>query len=88
MSFISLGWSKKFPNPLILKVSVDWTQKHAGQILNWGTRFERQCHVVLGDMPLDLKYFDCFHRVTRRFIDSGGAKMIIMVSSFISPCLI
>ena len=43
---------------------------------------------MLGDMPLDLEYFDWFHRVTQRFIDRGGAKMIIMVSSFISPCLI
>ena len=40
------------------KVGVDWTQKHAGHILNWGNRFERQCHVVLGDMPLDHEYFD------------------------------
>ena len=70
------------------KVGVDWMQKYAGRILNWGNRFEWQCHVVLGDMPLDLEYFDWFHRVTQRFIDRGGAKMIIMVSSFISPCLI
>ena len=70
------------------KVGVDWMQKHAEHILDWGNRFERWCHAVLGDMPLNHEYFDWFHRVTQRFIDHGGAKMIIMVSSFISPCLI
>ena len=70
------------------KVGVDWTQKHARHILDWGNRFERRCHAMLGDMPLHHKYFDWFRRVTRRFIDRRGAKMIMMVSSFISSCLI
>ena len=70
------------------KVGVDWMRKHTGHILDWGNRFEWWCQVVLGDMPLHHEYFDWFHSVTQRFIDHGGAKMIIMVSSFISPFLI
>ena len=42
----------------------------------------------VGDMPLHHEYFDWFHRVARRFINCGGDKLIIMVSSFNSPCLI
>ena len=67
------------------KVSVDWTRKHAGHIIEWGNHFERRCEAVLGDMPPHHAYFDWFHRVTRRFIDHGGAKLILMVTS---PCLL
>ena len=67
------------------KVGVDWTRRHAGHIIEWGNRFERRCKAVLGDMPPHHAYFDWFHRVTRRFIDHKGAKLILMVTS---PCLI
>ena len=67
------------------KVGVDWTRRHAGHIIEWGNRFERRCEAMLGDMPPQHVYFNWFHRVTRRFIDHRGAKLILMVTS---PCLL
>ena len=63
------------------KVSVDWMRKHARHIIKWANRFERRCEAMLGDMPPHHAYFDWFHWVTRRFIDCGGAKLILMVTS-------
>ena len=63
------------------KVGVNWMQKHAGHILNWGNCLERRFEVVLGDMLPQHEYFGWFNRVTRRFIDRPGAKLTMMVSS-------
>ncbi|KAK7858661.1 udp-rhamnose/udp-galactose transporter 5, partial [Quercus suber] len=65
------------------KVGVDWTRRHAGHIIEWGNRFERRCEAVLGDMPPHHAYFDWFHRVTRRFIDHRGAKLILMIEGYL-----
>ena len=67
------------------KVDVDWTRKHARHIIEWGNLLEQRCEAMLGDMPPYHAYFDQFHRVTRRFIDREGAKLILMVTS---PCLL
>ena len=67
------------------KVGVNWMQKHAVHILEWGNRFYRRCEAVLGDMPPQHQYFDWFKRVTRRFIDVSDATLILMVTS---PCLL
>ncbi|KAL0007448.1 hypothetical protein SO802_008950 [Lithocarpus litseifolius] len=63
------------------KVGVDWVRKHAVHIVEWGNRLQRRCEGVLGDMPPQHEYFDWFRRVTRRFIDIPGAKLILMVTS-------
>ncbi|KAK9998988.1 hypothetical protein SO802_018591 [Lithocarpus litseifolius] len=65
------------------KVGVDWTRKHAGHIIEWGNRLQRRCEAVLGDMPPQHEYFDWFTRVTRRFIDRPGAKLILMIGGYI-----
>ena len=50
------------------KVGVDWMQKHAMHIMEWGNHLQWRCEVMLGDMPPQHEYFDLFKRVTRRFI--------------------
>ena len=67
------------------KVDVDWMRKHAVHIMEWGNRLQRRCEAVLGDMPPQHKYHDWFKRVTRRFIDIPGARLILMVTS---PCVL
>ena len=67
------------------KVCVDWMRKHALHITHWGNRLQQCCEAVLGDMPPAHEYFNWFRRVTRRFIDVLGAKLILMVTS---PCLL
>ena len=51
------------------KIGVDWMQKHAMHIMEWGNRLQWRCEVMLGDMPPQHEYFDLFKRVTRRFIN-------------------
>ena len=63
------------------KVGVNWMQKHAVHILEWGNHFYRRCEAVLGDMPPQHEYHDWFKRVTRRFIDRPGAVVTMLVSS-------
>ncbi|KAK9998277.1 hypothetical protein SO802_017880 [Lithocarpus litseifolius] len=63
---------------LMRKVRVNWTHRHAEHIREWGNHLRRRCEVVLGDMPLAYEYFDWFKRVTRRFIDVLGARLILM----------
>ena len=67
------------------KVSVDWMRKHAMHIVEWGNRLQRRCEAVLGDMPPQHEYFSWFKRITRRFIDIPGARLILMVTS---PCVL
>ena len=67
------------------KVGVDWMRKHAMHIMKWGNRLQRRCEAVLGDMPPQHEYFGWFKRVTRRFIDTPGARLILMVTS---PCIL
>ena len=67
------------------KVSVDWIRKHAMHIMEWGNRLQRRCEAVLGDMPPQHEYFGWFKRVTRRFINIPGARLILMVTS---PCVL
>ena len=67
------------------KAGVDWMQKHAVHIMEWGNRLQRRCEAMLGDMPPQHEYFNWFKRVTRRFIDVPGARLILMVTS---PCLL
>ena len=67
------------------KVGVNWMQRHAVHILNWGNRLQRRCEAVLGDMPPQHEYFGWFNRVTQRFINRPDAKLTMMVSS---PCLL
>ena len=67
------------------KIGVDWTRRHAGHIIKWGNHLQRRCEAMLGDMPPQHEYFDWFKRVTQRFIDRPGAKLILMVTS---PCLL
>ena len=63
------------------KIGVNWMQKHAAHILEWGYRFDRRCEAVLGDMPPEHEYHDWFKRVTRRFIDRPGAVVTLLVTS-------
>ena len=63
------------------KVDVDWMQKHVMHINEWGSRLQRCCEVVLGDMPPQHEYHDRFKRVTRRFIDRPGAIVTLLVTS-------
>ncbi|KAK9986427.1 hypothetical protein SO802_031378 [Lithocarpus litseifolius] len=65
------------------KVSVDWIRKHAVHIVEWGNRLQRRCEAVLGDMPPQHEYFDWFRRVSRRFIDVPGAKLILMIEGYV-----
>ena len=67
------------------KVGVDWMRKHAMHIMEWGNRLQRRCEAVLGDMPPQHEYFGWFKRVTQRFIDIPGARLIIMVTF---PCVL
>ena len=67
------------------KVSVDWMRKHAMLIVEWGNRLQRRCEAVLSDMPPQHEYFSWFKRITRRFIDIPGARLILMVTS---PCVL
>ena len=53
--------------------------------MEWGNRLQRRCEAMLGDMPPQHEYFNWFKRVTRRFIDVPGARLILMVTS---PCLL
>ena len=63
------------------KIGVNWMQKHAVQILEWGNRLYRRCEAVLGDMPPQHECHDWFKRVTRRFIDRPSAVMTLLVTS-------
>ncbi|KAF3967255.1 hypothetical protein CMV_008721 [Castanea mollissima] len=65
------------------KVGVDWMRKHAGHIREWGNRLQQCCEAVLGDMPPQHEYFDWFKRVTRRFIDIPGARLILMIEGYV-----
>ncbi|KAK9988546.1 hypothetical protein SO802_028785 [Lithocarpus litseifolius] len=65
------------------KVGVNWMQRHAMHIMEWGNRLQRRCEVVLGDMPPQHEYFDWFKRITRRFIDIPGARLIIMIEGYV-----
>ncbi|KAL0007484.1 hypothetical protein SO802_008986 [Lithocarpus litseifolius] len=65
------------------KVGVDWVRKHAVHIVEWGNRLQRRCEAVLGDMPPQHEYFDWFRRVTRRFIDIPGAKLILLIEGYV-----
>ena len=67
------------------KVGVDWMWKHVVHIMEWGNRLQRCFEAVLGDMPPQHEYFDWFRRVTQRFIDVLGARLILLVTS---PCLL
>ena len=67
------------------KVGVDWMWKHVVHIMEWGNRLQRCFEAVLGDMPPKHEYFDWFRRVTQRFIDVPGARLILLVTS---PCLL
>ncbi|KAF3951833.1 hypothetical protein CMV_022558 [Castanea mollissima] len=64
------------------KVSVDWMRKHAAHITEWGNRLQQRCEAVLGDMPPQHEYFDWYKRVTRRFINVLGARLIIMIEGY------
>ena len=63
------------------KIGVNWMQKHAMHIPEWGNRLYRRCEAVLGDMPPQHEYHDWFKRVTRRFIDRLGAVVTLLVTS-------
>ena len=63
------------------KIGVNWMQKHAVHIHEWGNRLYRCCEAVLGDMPPQHKYHDWFKRGTRRFIDRPGAVVTLLVTS-------
>ncbi|XP_030949427.1 serine/threonine-protein phosphatase 7 long form homolog [Quercus lobata] len=65
------------------KIGVNWMQKHAVHILEWGNRFDRCCEVVLGDMPPEHEYHDWFKRVTRRFIDRPGAVVTLLIEGYV-----
>ncbi|KAL0006724.1 hypothetical protein SO802_008226 [Lithocarpus litseifolius] len=65
------------------KVGVNWMQRHAMHIMEWGNCLQRRCDAVLGDMPLTHEYFDWFKRVTRRFIDVPSARLILMIEGYI-----
>ncbi|KAK9997026.1 hypothetical protein SO802_021712 [Lithocarpus litseifolius] len=65
------------------KVGVNWMQRHAMHIIEWGNRLQRRCEAVLGDMPAHHEYFDWFKRITRRFIDVPGARLIIMIEGYV-----
>ncbi|KAL0004640.1 hypothetical protein SO802_012201 [Lithocarpus litseifolius] len=67
------------------KVGVDLTQRHAEHIREWGNRLQQCCEAVLGDMPLAYEYFNWFKRVTRRFIDVPGARLILMEIGRVQP---
>ena len=67
------------------KIGVDWMRRHARHIIKWGNHLQRRCEAMLGDMPPQHEYFDWFKRVTQRFIDRPGTKLILMVTS---PCLL
>ena len=67
------------------KVGVDWMQKHAMHIMEWGNCLQWHFEAVLGDMPPQHEYFNWFRRVTQRFIDVLGARLILMVTF---PCLL
>ncbi|KAF3948461.1 hypothetical protein CMV_025547 [Castanea mollissima] len=64
------------------KVGVDWMRKHAAHITEWGSRLQQRCEAVLGDMPPQHEYFDWYKRVTRRFINVLGARLIIMIEGY------
>ncbi|KAL4600612.1 hypothetical protein ACB092_11G211700 [Castanea dentata] len=57
-------------------------QKHAAHITEWGNRLQWHCEAVLGDMPPQHEYFDWYKRVTRRFINVLGARLIIMIEGY------
>ena len=40
------------------KVGLDWMQKHAMHIVEWGNCLQWRCEAVLGDMPPQHQYFD------------------------------
>ena len=63
------------------KIGVNWMQKHAVHILEWGNHLYRRCEAVLGDMPPQHEYHDWFKRLTRRFIDRPGAVVTLLVTS-------
>ena len=63
------------------KIVVNWMQKHAVHILEWGNRLYRSSEAVLGDMPPQHEYHDWFKRVTRRFIDRPSAVVTLLVTS-------
>ncbi|XP_030949704.1 serine/threonine-protein phosphatase 7 long form homolog [Quercus lobata] len=65
------------------KIGVNWMQKHAAHILEWGYRFDRRCEAVLGDMPPEHEYHDWFKRVTRRFIDRPGAVVTLLIEGYV-----
>uniref|UniRef100_A0A7N2N748 Aminotransferase-like plant mobile domain-containing protein n=1 Tax=Quercus lobata TaxID=97700 RepID=A0A7N2N748_QUELO len=65
------------------KIGVNWMQKHAAHILEWGNRFDRRCEAVLGDMPPEHEYHDWFKRVTRRFIDRPGAVVTLLIEGYV-----
>ncbi|KAF3972561.1 hypothetical protein CMV_003939 [Castanea mollissima] len=68
------------------KVGVDWMRKHAAHITEWGNCLQQRCEAVLGDMPPQHEYFDWYKRVTRRFINVLGARLIIMIEGY--ACLL
>ncbi|KAL0016065.1 hypothetical protein SO802_003134 [Lithocarpus litseifolius] len=43
---------------LMGKVGVDWTQKHAEHVREWGNRLQQRCEAMLGDMYPTHEYFD------------------------------
>ena len=63
------------------KIGVNWMQKHAVHILEWGNRLYRRSKAVLGDMPPQHEYHDWLKRVTRRFIDRPGVVVTLLVTS-------
>uniref|UniRef100_A0A7N2N3Z4 Aminotransferase-like plant mobile domain-containing protein n=1 Tax=Quercus lobata TaxID=97700 RepID=A0A7N2N3Z4_QUELO len=65
------------------KIGVNWMQKHAAHILEWGYRFDRRCEAVLGDMPPEHEYHDWFKRVTWRFIDRPGAVVTLLIEGYV-----
>ncbi|KAF3968448.1 hypothetical protein CMV_007669 [Castanea mollissima] len=64
------------------KVGVDWMRKHTTHITEWGNRLQRCYEAVLSDMPPQHEYFDWYKRVTRRFINVLGARLIIMIEGY------
>ncbi|KAF3963547.1 hypothetical protein CMV_012072 [Castanea mollissima] len=42
----------------------------------------KRCEAVLGDMPPQHEYFDWYKRLTRRFINVLGARLIIMIEAY------
>nr|POE80526.1 hypothetical protein CFP56_04884 [Quercus suber] len=65
------------------KVSVDWIRKHAKHTMEWGNHLQRRYEAVLGDMPPQHEYFDWFKRVTRRFINIPGARLILTIEGYV-----